>query len=477
MATDTVAGAEVRREGPVRWLLRTSFPTARSLVLALLVCVAAPVALVAVHIHENPMFSPLDEAAHFDYVNRIAQGDIPRLGQPMLPSTLRTVACRGSALAGAIQPPCDQKVIRPDEFGGGGLSYEAQQPPAYYAITVPFRWLAVHVGGLSPLSGTRAVGALWLVAGLVLFWTAGRVLDLEPATVGIGVLLLGAAPVAVYSASDVTNDAASIFAGALVALVGALAWKRPGRWAAPALLAAGFFVPLLKATDVLPVVVGAAMFALLAWSRRPAGSTVGTVLRSWWREWWRYGGMLLLGGAVSLVLWIVVSRELAIINPKVLPTFNVLRGYPVGILRIAHEALTMFGPLTNAYTAFRSNASATVPAISANWGYVQSIMYDLLEYLLIAGGLAGLFIRPRRWQHWLGLITLPALFLGGVVLGIGLWLTYNADPGLSGRYGLPLAPFLVLALVAAVRGAWIRWGLWVFAVAALVLDFCYMLVR
>ena len=59
--------------------------------------------------------------------------------------------------------------------------------------------------------------------------------------------------------------------------------------------------------------------------------------------------------------------------------------------------------------------------------------------------------------------SLAALYIGGVLLGLGLWWTYNVDPGLVGRYGLSVAPLLALSLVAAVRGKWILRTLWGFS--------------
>lgn len=485
MATDTVTalstgsatGVEPRSVAGIRRLFRAAFPTVTSMVIAFFVCIAAPTALVAVHIHENPMFSPLDEAAHFDYVNRIAQGDIPRLGQPMLPSTLRTVACRGSALAGAIQPPCGQKVIRPDEFGGGGLSYEAQQPPAYYAITVPFRWLAVHVLGLSSLSGTRAVGALWLVAGLLLLWAGGRVMRLDPKVIGVVVLLVAVSPTVVYESSIVTNTASMVFMGSLVLLAGALAYRHPGRWVPPTLFAVGVLAAAAKETGALAAVVVALVFLVCTYVKRPEHEGRARAAWAWLRRWLPNGGALAIGAVLAVVVWSAVSRELSLITPKTLPSLGVLRGYPVGITLIAREATLLLTPGTGSYAPFRSNNSATVPATSALAQHLQTITSLFLGYLFIAGAAAGLFVRRRQWNHWLGLLSLPVLFVGGIVLGVGIWLTYNADPGLGSRYGLPVLPLMALALVVSARGKWALGGLWTTAVGLCALDFFYLFAR
>ena len=144
---------------------RQLLPTPAAAVIALFVCVVAPAVLVALQIDANPKFSPVDEAAHYDYVNRVAQGEIPRQGQRMLKSTLREVACTGNAVAAIKTAPCDAPVLRYNQFAGDAYQYEALHPPGYHAITAPLRWAMQHVVGVNNrLDATRAVGIVWLAA-------------------------------------------------------------------------------------------------------------------------------------------------------------------------------------------------------------------------------------------------------------------------------------------------------------------------
>ena len=144
------------------------------------------------------------------------------MGQRLQPSTLRVTVCAGIVLAVKL-PPCDAGKLTPQEFPGGGYQYEAQQPPTYYAVTVPFRLFFFDVLGVSDPDATRLVGILWLVGGLLLLWAAARLLRLTPGVIGAAVLLIGAAPVVVYESAIVTNDAASILAAGLVLFFAALA--------------------------------------------------------------------------------------------------------------------------------------------------------------------------------------------------------------------------------------------------------------
>jgi hypothetical protein len=454
-------------------IVRTCFPSWQWLLAALLVCVIVPSSLIGLHIHENPRLSPIDEAAHFDYVSRVAHGSIPRLGQFLLPSTLHLISCTGTALA--FTPPHCPGSPEPRRYAGGGYQYEAQQPPTYYVATVPIRWVGNHLFGMSPLTAARAGGALWMSLGLLLLWMAGRIVGLGVIRLVPAMLLLACGPVAIYESAIVSNDAPSIFAGALIAFLGALAWARPGRWTLPVLAAGAFLVTSLKLDDALAVVVVSGTFAIIWWSDDDsAGTGLTPRLGAWMRRWAPNGGALLLGALVCVVLWVVVNRELDLIDPRKLPAFDVLRTQPVGVSEVARESLLMLNPLAGAFSAFRTNASGIVVGTTLSLN-LQQITATFLQYALLAGGAAALFVRRRIWAHWVGLTSIIALYVGGIVLGIGLLRTYSSDPSLSGRYGLAVAPFLALALVATVRGRWVVMAVVGASVALVGLTYYYTL--
>ena len=156
---ERVIPPRVENANVLRRLLRLCFPSKSALLIAVFTCVVVPASLVGIHIHENPKLSPIDEGAHLDYVTRIEQGSMPRLGQRLQPSTLRVTACAGFVLNVKL-PPCDAHKLTPQEFPGGGYQYEAQQPPTYYAVTVPFRLFFFSVLGVSDPDATRLVGVL-----------------------------------------------------------------------------------------------------------------------------------------------------------------------------------------------------------------------------------------------------------------------------------------------------------------------------
>ena len=476
MSTGAIAVPALVPRGPrhsrIHWWTRC-FPTRLAVAIAAFTCLVVPVSLVVVHVHENPEFSPIDEAAHWDYVTRLADGGFPRIGQLLQSSTLRAVECKGVALHGLVTTKCDTP-INPKLFAGGGYQYEAQQPPGYYALTVPMRWFGMNVLGLDDLTATRLAGLPWLVLSLLLFWVAGRIMGLSPPVLGAGALLIATAPLTISLYSSVSNDVTSLFAGAAVMVLGALALTRPGRWMTPVMLVAGVVIASFKLSDLLPVVVASVLFGVAAFRRRDAAGGPAPGAAGALRWWWPRGGAILVGGAVGGVAWLVVERSLATINPKDLPPFDVLRTMPITFSLIMKESLSMLQPLTGSYDIFRTT-DHVAPRSSALSLNLQSVMATVLAYVVVAGGLAGLFVRRREWNHWLGLTALPALYLGGIVLGVSLYLTYDIDPGLSGRYGMALAPMLLVALVASVRGAWTVWGLWALGVVTFGLSFLFLL--
>jgi hypothetical protein len=410
----------------------------------LFVCVAAPVILVGLQIHANKELSPVDEGAHLDYVDRVADGEIPRQGQRLRHSTLRTIACRRVAIAGFKTPPCRQAVLRHAEFPGGGYQYEAQQPPTYYAITVPLRWVMQNVVRIRDhVDATRAASAIWLTVGLLLLWCAGRLMDVSPAALGAGLLLLVTAGPIIFYHATVSNDATAITSAGVITFAAATA-HRHRRSAMPIwLFAAGFFAAACKSTNVLPAAAISALFAVAAVRGRGSGEPWTAAARRWMGE----GGALLAGGVCATVAWVLTHRALSLIDLKEEPTFATARRLPHGFDVIVREAVNLLHPASE-------DLAVALAAPSTLNRPVQEALGGVLSYLLMGGALAGLFVSRRRWSHVLGLIAVPTLYLGGVALGVAIVRTYRMPPGLGGRYGMSMAPLLALVLAASLDRGW-----------------------
>jgi hypothetical protein len=413
------------------------------------VCLVAPATLISLQINQNPKFTALDEVAEFDYVQRIAQGGFPREGQQLLHSTLRELVCRGNEL-NVPGPKCDAAHLPADKFPGGTGQYEAQQAPVYYAAAVPLRWVTENVFRVNnTLDATRATNIFWLVAGLLLAWAAGRLMDIDPVPLGAGLILLAAAPVVVYGAAGVNSDVTASTAGGLVAFVAAFAYRRerPRMWIV--LSSAGFAAVILKTTNLFAVVAVSALFAVAAITKRAGAERWMVSIRRWLRD----GGALLAGGIAAAVIWSLIFRWLSLIQLYNEPEFGALRLHRVTPGQILREATFLFQPLTGYVSKATLGQDVQVP------------VFAVLNFLIIGAALAGLFVTPRRWSHVLGLLALPTLFIGGVVFGVGLKITYRIDPGLSGRYGLSMIPLLVIVLAAELKGRWAQGAMAAFGVA------------
>lgn len=212
---------------------------------------------------------------------------------------------------------------------------------------------------------------------------------------------------------------------------------------APWLFAAGFFAAACKSTNLLAVGAVAASFAVGAVCRRGLGEAWSTTARRWAGD----GGALLAGGLVATVTWVLLHRSLSLIDLKEEPTFATLRSSPHGLGVILRESANLLHPITGEIAVSLSSAATLGQP-------VQELLSAVLSYLLIGAGVAGLFVPRRRWPHVVGLVAVPLLPLGGIALGIAIVRTYGIAPGLSGRYGMSLAPLLVLALAASLEGRW-----------------------
>jgi hypothetical protein len=443
-----------------------------------LVCILAPVSLVAVHIHRSPTFSIEDEEAHYDYVQRVAEGSIPRLGQQLLPSTNQEVRCVGRPPEAFTLPPCHgESRAELDSFyhSVNNAQYEAQQPPLYYAVTAVLRWPFIHILGIHRLPGTRITGAIWLAAGLLFMWLAAVILGFSWELAAAAALFVAAAPNVLLASSIVNDDAAAVLAGGLVAALGAAAWRMPNRLPWWMFALGGFVVVALKTTFLLPVIPVAGLLAIATWSTRARSEGLISALWTSLRRWLPQGGALLLGGLAAAVIWSIIFRQLALVNLKTFVPLQLAGSLQTSIGGLMGNAVAMFSPFTGSPAPnFQWTITGAVP--STIWSSsLESLDGELIEMLVIAAGLSCLFVKERRWPHWLGGASLLTLFFGGWAVGIGFMLTYNYNTPLPGRYGISVAVLMILALIGALRGRWAQLLFLMFSLVSFGLAFVFML--
>lgn len=453
---DTPPGAALNRPRTSRWIRRW-FGSRALLVVVLLVCIGTPALVVTRTVALFPPLSPYDEIQHLDYTTRLSRGELPRLGDRLTQRQLRLLACTGVGIDRKPAPRCNDRRFDADDFSAGGYQYEAHQPPLYYASTTGLRFVTGRVLGIhDELEATRLIGIAWLAAGLLALWVAGRLFRVPPWTMAAILLIVALSPLPAYLSSTVTNDAASILAGALALCLAGVARRRPdARWIPWLLLGGGAVAALFKSTNVIALVAVALLLLWEAWRARPTDATWRETLRPWWRT----GGALLLGGSLAVVVWALVVRSLAVVDPYDIPIYaSVLHvdGLPVG--QLWEELGLILGPLSD---------STTPPFL---WNEGQQVYLHLVKGLLLAAALAWVFVRPREWPHILGAAALVSMLAVSFALGIAFYISYQADPALSGRYVLSAAPVLALALAGAAKGRAPAVALWAIAGSYLVIE-------
>jgi hypothetical protein len=153
--------------------------------------------------------TPYDEAAHLDYIVKLAHGDMPQVFERYGQTVLRELACddpRGAAWAGL--EPCESDTFSPELAPFAGLSTATNYAPTYYLLTAaPYR-LCEATSPWSPRVCGRMANTLWLGAAaggfcaLLLLLGASRPVSL---VVSVGVSVL---PAVLLQGITVNPDAA-----------------------------------------------------------------------------------------------------------------------------------------------------------------------------------------------------------------------------------------------------------------------------
>lgn len=126
--------------------------------------IAAVVVFATITILRYPLWSAVDEGAHFDNIVYIAEhGSYPVLGKALASE-------QELAIGQGVYPK--HTTINPRTFGLGGLTYEAFQPPLYYYVATPVFFLSGNYHTKAIL--LRFFGLLLLVASIVLFARLSR---------------------------------------------------------------------------------------------------------------------------------------------------------------------------------------------------------------------------------------------------------------------------------------------------------------
>jgi hypothetical protein len=200
----------------------------------------------------KPKFDVFDEAAHYDYVQRLTQLQIPSTGDKLTQHTLKMIDCTSSWNVDVID--CEDKFRDPKIYPAQGYSYESQQSPLAY---LPFAGLGLlldsdqNFGSLLPL--TRLGNLFWLLVSVILLVVISRQnRKLSSWQLFILASATFLSPVVLHAFATINNDALGIAFGLAFIVIQKIRFRSPKserNW----LLTFGIGLGLAKATFlVLP---------------------------------------------------------------------------------------------------------------------------------------------------------------------------------------------------------------------------------
>lgn len=221
-------------------------------------------ALIAVlpQVEKQAPLSALDEPSHFDYAWHASHFEFPAAGDTFAPEVMEAWNCYGNEL---LRLPTCGTTGPPEAYPALAQQYNFGHPPVYYLVTGLAARAIEALSDVDFLTAARAMGAIWLGAGMAVMHLALR---------GLGVALPLAASVAAASgmwwssfsaATIVTNDAPFLLTTALGLLALAGLRRRHPYWLTATLLillaalAAG-----VKVMHALPFLAIAGAFVVLA---------------------------------------------------------------------------------------------------------------------------------------------------------------------------------------------------------------------
>lgn len=384
------------------------------------------------------VWSPVDEAQHFGYVESLATGDgIPTVGRDRLSDDVMEIAKASPTYFGRSRP--FEGDGSDDRWGAAVEQYEGIHGPTYYALMVPAYWTGRPIHPLAALYAVRFATVLLTAAAVPLAWAlARRLLPDRPLAWLLGPGLLVAVNGFMATGATATNDAL-VITGSVVALLLAARAATTERWL-PAALAGGatgaVVVGKSTALGLIPLI---GLMVLIQ-----AGNGAATAQR--WRSRLLTTGA---GAAVVILPWLAWN----------LATY--------GSISAAEAAEAITG-------ALQSPIEPGLDAVRRHWmgarlGFWESGLLTgeashrrLWDLITVAVGSVGLVAAARRWrrEELVSVGALGAAFPLAFLTMVALFFVVLGSSGLMlGRYVYVALVPLLLGLGAAVLAiAGRRWA-------------------
>lgn len=382
-----------------------------------LVGVACVVAFGSVVAVRSSIWNPVDEGAHFAYVQHVAEhGSLPVLGET-------TVSEQVLALGEGVYPR--HVSADPAKLGLVGQSYEAFQPPLYYLLAVP-------AYSLSADFHTKVVLVRFFDL-LLLLVTIGLYLRLCRLVLGDRWLLGMAPAVVVLAMPGVVVRCVTVsnlpLAMVLVVACTTELWLAVRRAAPARLLSAGALLGLGALTDLfvvelVPVWVAAATVVL--WRRR-----------GWRPVAWAAGGAVVAGGLVTP--WLLFNEA----HYHALTASHLAKAMQMSTVNPHH---VHYGLHTAADLTVQWLFSPVVPQELTLHGPLLTWGASLLAVFVIpVAGLLAFGLGRRLWTGPTWVLVVPFVLNVAACWAITVgeqWLTMLA------RYAYPTLPLLAVAMGA-----------------------------
>ena len=403
--------------------------TWRDLIVCLLLVVAS-LATVAVHVPKHDTVSPIDEYVYIDYYAKVLDQGVVVRGEETGEYARQYLACHGVRAIGyypeALCATAGEG--RDSAYPNAGTTSVEAYTPLYFGITrvlaQPLTWFGVDL-----TDAGRAVGGLWLAAGVVLLYLALRRHSVSRwVGLGLGLLVVGSLP-AYWSNTYISTDATSILAGALMLLVaGEITRTSKARWIVGISIAAAV-VTAFKLQNFFAVVVVALWLLIAAgveaW--RDAGG-FGPRFSQWIRDRRSIAALsALAAGVVVEVVWILIGSVLAIGASA-----NQGIGVPPTLRRLMNDAFKTLPGVSQ---------GALSPADAGPTGFAISVILTLV----IVGGVIGLVASARSGSRGelLAISTLVVSFIGLPIFAIANIVVSGGYFEMPSRYGIALIPAMV----------------------------------
>ncbi len=425
----------------------------------------------------TPPWQAPDENSHFAYAQYLAEsGSLPgrRADAPTFSTEQVAAAAASNADLAAAQRSIKMQwdpaafarwqissAARDPEArsDGGGPNPASSNPPLYYLAQVPAYYVASGGDVFARLEVMRIASLIWLLVAVGAAWLLVR--ELLPGEELLQLLaagVVGFAPMMLFVSSSVSPDSMLYATWAIVLWLGVRLLRRP-----PSAVTVGTFAAAVGAACVVKAtsyaLLPAACFAVAAAIAKDGGPGWGPAIRM--------AGVGLGGLALTLGVWLVVSRAL---GQAAAPQVSVVTtGGSLNIREFLSYLWQFYLPKTGLQTDFASVAP-TLPAWDflvkgsvASFGWTE-VEFDSWVYwtALAAGVVVALGAGAGIWRDRARVDPRIATFLALVVVALmaGLHISEyrQLDGGalnfFQGRYVLPLAP---LAGLAAARAAlWLR---------------------